>query len=222
MAITNCPNGHYYDDALFPECPYCKKMEQPSGGFGSTEFAGAMFGGGTSAAPSFEPEQRVRQERGTMIVTPGAPAAHSAGGSGPKTQMFYDTSKYSSDPAAGWLVCIGGPDKGKDFTLITEKTLIGRSGSGSYKVELSDQKISRNAPVAVIAYLADSRSFVISPVPGGNLTLTRNNAYLSGPETLNDNDVIRIGDTSLVFISFCGSNFDWDSYQVKFPPKTMS
>lgn len=212
MAITNCPNGHYYDDALFSECPYCRKTGQQPDRFGNTEFAGAMFGT-SPVSPS--------PNRKTKIVnpdpSPSSSQQNTSNESGPKTQMYYDTSKYTVDPAAGWLVCVSGPDKGKDFCVITEKTLIGRSGSNSYKVELSDDKISRNSAVAVIAYLPDTHAFIISPVPGGNLLVKLNNVVIHGPYGLNDNDVIQIGNTVLVFISFCNQNFDWDHYEVKFP-----
>ena len=216
MAITNCPNGHYYDDSLFPECPYCRKSGQQPGRFDNTEFAGAMFGG--TPSNNSVPNQKTRIVS-AEAANPGTNAPVPFGGSGPKTQMYYDVKEYSSDPAGGWLVCINGPDKGKDFCVITEKTLIGRSGNKSYKVELSDEKISRNSAVAVIAYLQDSSSFMISPVPGGNLLIGLNDKVIYGPVALNDNDRIRIGDTVLVFMSFCNQNFDWDHYQVKYPPR---
>ena len=214
MAITNCPNGHYYDNAIFSECPYCRKTGQQPDHFGNTEFARAMFGT-NPASPSHNRKTRIVNSEMSSMEN----QQNSINSSGQKTQMYYDTSKYSEDPAAGWLVCVSGPDKGKDFCVITEKTLIGRSGSNSYKVELSDGKISRNSAVAVIAYLPDTHSFVISPVPGGNLFVRLNNRGIQGPCALNDNDIIHIGDTVLVFISFCNQNFDWDHYEVKFPPR---
>ena len=214
MAITNCPNGHYYDDALFSECPYCRKTGQQSDRFGSTEFAGAMFGT-NPVAPA--PNRKTRIVNSEISSAGSQPKL--SNGSGPKTQMYYDIDKYSAEPPAGWLVCVSGPDKGKDFCVNTEKTLIGRSGSNNYKVELTDEKISRNSAVAVVAYLPDTHTFVVSPVPGGNLLVRINNAGIQGPYALNDNDIIKIGDTVLVFISFCNQNFDWDHYEVKFPPR---
>lgn len=212
MAITNCPNGHYYDNSLFSECPYCKKNGQQSQSYGGTEFAEAMFGANGS-------NNNVQYKK-TRIVSPdNSPVQTDPGKNGPKTQMYYDVKKYTTDPIAGWLVCVSGVDKGKDFYITTEKTLIGRSGSSAYKIELSDDKISRNSAVAVIAYLQETRSCIISPVPGGNLLISVNNKIIQSPVTLNDNDKIQIGDTLLVFISFCNQHFDWDAYQVKYPPK---
>ncbi len=220
MSVTNCPNGHFYDDSLFSECPYCKKgIQQQVQSPGNTEFAGAMLGNNPQI-----PEMPNRKTR-IVSVAPldNAHNAHNASASnsiGPKTQMYYDISKYSSDPAAGWLVCVNGPDKGKDFYVITEKTLIGRSGAGSYKVDLNDEKISRNSAIAVIVYLQDTRSFMISPVPSGNLLISVNGGFIHGPIELHDNDRIRVGDTVLVFVSFCNQHFDWDTYEVKYPPKS--
>ena len=213
MAITKCPNGHYYDDALFSECPYCIKTGQQSVRFGNPDIGGVAF----NTNPASDPFRKTR------VLDPDTSSAgsrqNSANGSGPKTQMYYDTGEFSVDPAAGWLVCVKGPDKGKDFCVITEKTLIGRSGTDRFTVELSDAKISRDSAAAVIAYLPEKRAFIVSPVPAGNLLVRLNNAIIHGPCEMNDNDVIQIGDTALVFISFCNQNFDWEHYEVKFPPR---
>ena len=211
MAVVTCSNGHYYDNSLFPECPYCKKNGMQTQFSSNSEFAGAMFG-----AKSKQPNRLQVVENQHISMVPENPTSLSKDS---ETIMGFKVGKYNIIPLAGWLVCTSGKDKGKDFPVNTEKTMIGRSSSGMYTVDLTEDRICLNSAVASIAYVRDSRSFMISPVPGSNLPLFLNTVDIHFPITLNDNDRINIGKTTLVFVSFCNINFDWDEYKVKYPPK---
>lgn len=199
-SIKQCGNGHYYDNDIFRECPYCLN------GHGKVQ---------NRVQPVGESPTGMR----IVVENTGNFTEKSEAGKKQTVMFVSPDQQYSSEPVAGWLVCVKGNDKGKSFCVLTGKTSIGRAGINSYKVNLNDEKISRNSAAAVITYIEDTRSFFISLVQEGNVMIVVNEQYLSDSAVLHSNDNIRIGETELIFISFCNLNFDWSSYKVKYPPK---
>ena len=53
------------------------------------------------------------------------------------------------DPVVGWLVCLAGPDRGKDFRLHAEKNFIGRAPNMDVCVA-GDETVSRERHAMVI------------------------------------------------------------------------
>ena len=126
-----------------------------------------------------------------------------------ETQVAWGTKEYNHQPVVGWLVCIEGPDKGKDFSLHGAKTSIGRKKDSS--IRLADPKISRDGYPALIVY--DDRKTHKFYLASGDAS-SRNNVELGGNMLLgqcviNPYDEIRIEDTVLVFVPFCGDDFNW-------------
>ena len=121
----------------------------------------------------------------------------------------WGSKEYSHQPVVGWLVCIEGPDKGKDFSLHGAKTSIGRKKDSS--IRLADPKISRDGYPALIVY--DDRKTHRFYLASGDAS-SRNNVELGGnmllgQSIINPYDEIRIEDTVLVFVPFCGDDFNW-------------
>ena len=110
------------------------------------------------------------------------------------------------DPIVGWLICVKGPNRGKDYRLHSGTNFIGRSKEMDVCIE-NDQTISkRNA--ASISYDDRTKSFFIEK---GEV---RNLIYLNGKSVRSDADLtvydrIEIGSTELVFIPLCGEKFNW-------------
>ncbi len=110
------------------------------------------------------------------------------------------------DPIVGWLVCVKGPNRGKDYRLHSGTNFIGRSKEMDVCIE-HDQTISkRNA--AMLTYDDRSKMFFIQK---GEV---RNLMYLNGKPALSVVDIhkfdrIEIGATELVFIPLCGEEFNW-------------
>ncbi|MBR6089252.1 MAG: hypothetical protein IKP86_04905 [Anaerolineaceae bacterium] len=116
---------------------------------------------------------------------------------------------YSQQPVVGWLVCIEGPDKGKDFCLHGAKSTIGRRNDSS--VCLSDPKVSRNGFPALVVY-DDRRThkfYLASGDPNSRNNVELGGSMLLGQSVINPYDEIRIEDTVLVFVPFCGEEFYW-------------
>ena len=126
-----------------------------------------------------------------------------------KTRMFYSKT-FSSEPIGGWLVCVMGSDRGKAFRVSVGKDTIGRSDTKKYKINLSDEKISRSHPMGVITYIPDSHEFYFTADPTGNLTPYVNGAPVLTQTVLRNYDELRIGGTVLLFRAFCSEKMNWE------------
>jgi hypothetical protein len=106
----------------------------------------------------------------------------------------------------GWLVCLAGPDRGRDFRLHPEKNFIGRSPLMDVCVA-GDESVSRDRHALVIF---DPKKQVFWAVPGDASGLV----YLNGdivhsPSQMKCDDVLEVGQTKLVLIPFCGEKYSW-------------
>ncbi|MDO4324423.1 MAG: FHA domain-containing protein [bacterium] len=114
--------------------------------------------------------------------------------------------KLGIDPVVGWLVCIEGSEKGKDFCVRGKINIIG-SSSGADICLTKDDTISHTH--ARLAY--DPRHNVFRLLPGNNM----NNIYLNEEPIyeaaiLHSYDVIVLGETTLLFIPLCSERFNWE------------
>jgi hypothetical protein len=106
----------------------------------------------------------------------------------------------------GWLVCLAGPDRGRDFRLHSEKNFIGRSPIMDVCVS-GDESVSRDRHAMVIF---DPKKQAFWAVPGDAAGLV----YLNGdivhsPTQMQSDDVLEVGHTKLVLIPFCGAKYSW-------------
>lgn len=111
----------------------------------------------------------------------------------------------------GWMVVVAGPGCGTAFALQNGVSQIGRGEGQAVRLDYGDTSISRENHAAV-AYDSEQRAFFLGH--GGKANLVRlNGKPVLSTEPLNHGAVIRIGETTLRFIGFCGSEFDWGSDQ---------
>ena len=106
----------------------------------------------------------------------------------------------------GWLVCLAGPDRGRDFRLHAEKNFIGRSPAMDVCVA-GDETVSRDRHALVIF---DPKKHAFWAVPGDASGLV----YLNGdivhsPTPMQRDDVLEVGQTKLVLVPFCGEKYSW-------------
>lgn len=107
----------------------------------------------------------------------------------------------------GWIVVVGGPGRGASFTLFNGVSAIGRGDDQPVKLDFGDTSISRTNH-AVVAYDNEQRKFFLGH--GGKANIVRlNGKPVLSTEELNNNDLIRIGETTLRFLALCGADFDW-------------
>lgn len=122
-----------------------------------------------------------------------------------------DTGKtvgiFSTTKVVGWLVCIKGPEKGKDFILGSGRNFIGRSPSMDVSL-IGDSSISRENH-AVITYNPRGNNFSISYGTGHGIVYL-NGMEVLAPMKLESYDQIELGETILSFIPFCTESFQWE------------
>ena len=111
-------------------------------------------------------------------------------------------------PVCGWIVCIAGPRKGKDYKIHAGKNFVGRADDMDIQI-LGDNKISRRNH-AVLVY--DSKNHETVLLPGdSNGMVYHNDAALYAPIVLSVYDVIEMGASKFLFIPFCGDHFRWEN-----------
>lgn len=115
---------------------------------------------------------------------------------------------HSSKFPAGWIVVTSGPGRGAAFTLLNGVSKIGRGDGQAVMLDFGDNSISRDNHAA-IAFDGETRKFFLGH--GGKSNIVRlNDKPVLSTEELMDGDSIRIGETTLTFVAFCGEDFSWD------------
>lgn len=110
-------------------------------------------------------------------------------------------------PVVGWLVCIDGPEKGRDYRIHPENNYIGRHESNDICIR-GDEKVSRERHVMVV-YDSEDRMFYLGAPAGTNIVRLNGKPVLEAKE-LHAYDIITIGSTKLMFAPFCGERFGWN------------
>ena len=193
MALQECGNGHIYDTDQYATCPYC------AGGINRIDFGAGSEVGKTVAGSVSSP-----MEIGATVAPSGYRERQADIG---KTVGVFQ-KKMSFDPVVGWLVCIDGPEKGKDYRIYGKNNTIGRGENMDICLK-GDSSISRENH-ARLAYDRKHNAFHIIPADGAN-PVYLNDEPVYVPMKLTANDIIEIGDFKLIFVPFCNENFVWDT-----------
>jgi hypothetical protein len=215
MSMVQCSNGHFYDEDQ-GICPHCSSENEPAKTVG-------FHGNATDLkrtnwqSPPVNQSNRLEEKPFPLpnkygVVTTGPlnnsnqtqlPSSNPIEGtkdihSNHKTIGMYNTND-GFDPVVGWLVCLEGIDRGKDFSLYSDKNSIGRLQHNDIHIS-GDPTISRENH-ATIVFDTRKKQFRILAGEGRGI------AYVN---ILKANDIIEIGETKLLFIPLCGEDFNWD------------
>lgn len=191
--MTRCPEGHFFDPTKHNSCPWCalpvdvegRERTRPAQAGPPPLPPQGVIAGPPSPPPPPPPP----------LPRPGATRRAGAEAVGAK-----------NDPVVGWLVCLAGPDRGRDFRLRAEKNFVGRSPSMDVCLA-GDESVSRDRHALVIF---DPKKQAFWAVPGDAAGLV----YLNGdivhtPALMKRDDVLEVGQTKLVLIPFCGEKYSW-------------
>ena len=188
-----CSAGHVYDADQFPSCPYCNRNTRAIQ-FGATAapagYGAAPAGRDDTIGQTVMPEairRRMEQERDNRTVGEF------------KRKLGYE-------PVVGWLVCVEGPEVGKDYRLFGRINSIGRA-EGNDVVLAQEHTVSQKNHVR-LAYDAKHNNFQLIPGEGTNVTYL-NDEPLYVPQKLNAYDVLEMGATKLIFVPLCSERFRW-------------
>lgn len=179
MAVIQCSHNHYYDNEKFDECPHCQRLNQNSSN-------------DESATVSMDNTEEITQELQSLI----------GNYSEEKTVGLYARKGFL--PVVGWLVCVEGGERGRDYKINAGRNFAGRSHS--MDIVLSDDPMISREKHFSIAYDPHSISYVVIPDRGDTYV---NGKRITEPLSLTDGDVIEVGETKLVFIPFCTKERTW-------------
>ncbi|MEE1225050.1 MAG: FHA domain-containing protein [Clostridia bacterium] len=194
MSMKRCNNGHFYDDAKHPSCPYC--------GISDMDASKTM----PIIAPASSAPKAQETIGRTVAMAPqeSAPGRTSAADEG-KTVAIMKKEK-GIDPVVGWVVCIEGPSKGQDYRIKSERNFIGRDSSMDIVIS-GDNTISRENH-ASISYNPKNSSFRLLPGDSHGLVYL-NDEDIYTPTELKKGDIIELGETKLIFVPLCEGGFTW-------------
>jgi hypothetical protein len=183
--MQRCPQGHYYDPTRYSRCPACGIPDlavQPTQGYSDAP-----------AAPDLAKTQGRDQP------------ARAGAGDGRTVGLL--RKRTGLDPVVGWLVCIAGPDRGRDYRIHSERNFLGRDPSMDLCLS-GDDTISRDKH-AILSFNPETQRFKILPGDSRGITYC-NGEEVDGPRELHSHDVLRLGQTQLLFIPLCDDRFHWD------------
>jgi hypothetical protein len=176
--------------------------------------------GGTPNIPNIETALPDADDPVTTGVVKGAAIADAGGKSGQvqessqvQTQFVrgkqqVSRSNFAQDPVVAWLVVVGGPGLGAFRPVFEGNNSIGRGPLNRIPVDFGDESIS-NEEQAYVRYDSTDRSFLLVPNLSKTNVVSVNNDRPAQPVRLSAMDLITMGRTQLVFVPFCGPEFDW-------------
>jgi hypothetical protein len=200
MEMKRCDKGHFYDSERTMSCPYCGN--DMGSGMNVTRPLGLDVN-------NISETRALSGENGNIPKTrpmdSSAPIKPGSGDDG-KTVAIIKPA-IGVDPVVGWLVCIEGGDKGRDYRIHAERNFIGRSEHMGICIR-GDETISRDAH-AILSY--DMRKNVFRIYQGESKGIVYlNDEEVITAEQLKPYDIIELGKTKLVFIPLCGERFKWE------------
>ena len=175
MGIRRCENGHYYDDEKFFRCPYCGINIDLEDEIDSDQDKTVAI-----ADINYSEDDDDR----TIMAE------------GKEEKRYFVT---------GWLVCVDGAEKGRDYRLHMGFNRIGRSDQMDICLE-DDLAITRDNHCSVI-YDDKNGQFLVKPSVG-TVTYLNGNILLSA-EIIKTGDRIRVGQSTLELVAFCNGEKKW-------------
>lgn len=197
-----CSAGHVYDADQFASCPYCNRNTRAIQ-FGAT--AAPAGYGATTAPAGYGAAPAGRDDTIGQTVMPEAIRRRMEQERDNRTVGEFKR-KLGYEPVVGWLVCVEGPEVGKDYRLFGRINSIGRA-EGNDVVLAQEHTVSQKNHVR-LAYDAKHNNFQLIPGEGTNVTYL-NDEPLYVPQKLNAYDVLEMGDTKLIFVPLCSERFHW-------------
>lgn len=204
MNLTRCGNGHFYDSDSYQHCPHCNSQSSPA----QNELTHTIpketnmterLSGSLKAVV----DQAVSQES-SQAAAP-APQQQPAVNGDSLTVSFYNKSM-GIEPVVGWLVCVDGAQKGKDFRLKSGRNFVGRSKQMDVSIA-DDNTVSRDRH-AIVVYEPKNHVFLVQSGDSKELCYLNDELVLT-PMPLKRNDIITVGATKLMLFPCCDGQFNW-------------
>ena len=210
--MTRCPQGHFYDPSKHTACPWCalpadQGVEQKTRPV--RDAVPPPLPGAQAAVPPPPPLAQSSVAQASVAQASIAPPNIPPPSPPPNATVRVGAEARAGlkrDPVVGWLVCLEGPDRGRDYRLHAEKNFIGRSPLMDVVIE-SDNTVSRERH-AIVIFDPKKKSFWALPGEASGLVYL-NSEIVNTPTPMKDGDALEVGQTKLVLVPFCGERFDW-------------
>lgn len=193
MSIVRCPKGHFYDNEKYGDCPSC------AGNTGGPRWQ--MEDEKTVSLDAFGTGE-VRK----IQLTAEEPVKQSVIGAWDSEKTVALSGYESTQLLVGWLVCISGGMKGKDYRLYPGFNRIGRSMDSDICIQ--DFEVSREVHCSVVY---DEKNGEFYLVPGKGTLTYLNEETVQGASKIKDGDKIRLGESVLEFVAFCKGEHTWQT-----------
>ena len=219
--IVRCVNGHFYDAQKFDECPYCNKVTENRMEIeqytteGGRRFTSHSTDRNFETPQSFDPVSSYEQNSISRSMRSVSRSLNSVSRNrieeideddDPVTVGIFRHQEQGNELITGWLVCVEGPDRGRDYRIRHGNNWIGKSYNSDICID-GDTDIAYEKHCEVV-YDAKSNTFFITPEKG---TITYvNGQTLNNPQKLETGDSIKIGKSEFEFIPFCREGHVWD------------
>ena len=206
--IVRCANGHFYDSEKKKVCPYCQKINKEKIEIQKWEQDIPHFQYQTQtindeitqAMPVYR-EKNIISLKDERASTLGIKASDEQ-----LTQAIYK-GHLGTGYVTGWLVCIKGPSKGRDYRIMHGMNWIGRGMNMDILIN-GDTEIAYDRHCAVV-YDGKGNQFFI--VQGQGALTYVNDEIVEETRKLELGDVIKIGKSTFEFIPFCREGHVWDA-----------
>ncbi len=176
--MIRCPEGHFFDSEKHTACPWC--------------------------APQVVVADVAEPDKTRKLDVPGdASASPPTAPLGGVTKRL-DLTEAGTRPVVGWLVCVEGPDKGKDYRLHSEKNFIGRE-PGMDILIAGDASVSRRKH-AILTFDPKKRNFWLQPGESESLVYL-NEELVNAPVLLAPYQIVEVGKSRLVLVPFDTEKF---------------
>ena len=221
MEMKRCQNGHFYDQSVYQQCPYCQgasananvtiplgRERSPFPAPGPTvpvSPAGSGPAGGT--VPPQGPRPSGPAVGPTRPVHPANRVTPSYGTPDEGKTIGIMHKKLGVDPVVGWLVCTKGKNKGQDYRIHTGNNFIGRGDQADIRIQ-GDNTVSKENQ-GMISYDRKHKAFYVAPGTGQNMMYLNDEPVLVVSK-MKIYDKIEVGDEELMFIPLCGEEFEWE------------
>lgn len=224
MAKKTCPNGHVYDPNIYgDQCPLCpSSVSAPIGSGPETHLGGApssapAFGGpmpqmppmgggmhthiaGGATAPHIPGGARANDPAGSTTVRPKEAEPKGAVGGGHTVIRHAGKSapgaQTPSRKLVGFLVTYNREPNGRAFNIYEGRNFLGRDPGCDIAITDDDQISSRHMS---ILYRNVDHKFKFRDEQSSNGTFV--NGQIQDDGELENNDIIRAGNTLFVFIA---------------------
>jgi hypothetical protein len=208
--LAAAPEAAAPKTAVTPSEPTCK--ETPAAPAAAPAMSAAEAAREVKAQTSLKPQGKhvefVAPPTTRVVKDPPKPQEDTSRTQLVRGKVDVKRGAFEQDPVVGWLVIVGGPGIGSFRPIFEGNNTVGRSGSQRIPLDFGDDSISSEEQ-AYIRYDSSARSFLFVPNLAKTNVVSINDKRPTGAVELNQMDVITMGRTQLVFVPFCGTEFDW-------------